>query len=78
MGNRFRIEIYDDVKSNDITIFSDQGADREYLSELIFSNMLKFQGNIKAYVYDSVKKKKTAAAYLPMDIASVIKSKTLA
>lgn len=78
MGNRFRIEIYDDVKSNDITIFSDQGVDREYLSELIFSNMRKFQGNIKAYVYDSVKKKKTAAAYLPMDVATITKSKLLA
>jgi hypothetical protein len=65
---RFRIDIYDEVKANDIRIFSDEGLDKEGLSQLVWSNVDKFQGNVKAYVYDSLKKKKTMAVYYPMDV----------
>jgi len=41
--------------------YSEQGVDKEYLTELVFSNMRKFDGNIRAYVYDNLKKKKTTA-----------------
>lgn len=75
MANRFRVEIYDENKSNDLTIYSEQGIDKEYLNELVFSNLRRFQGNIKAYVFDSVKKKKTTAMYLPMEIVNNVKSK---
>jgi len=44
-----------------LTIYSDQGVDKDYLTELVFSNMRKFDGDIKAYVYDNLKKKKTTA-----------------
>ena len=67
MKNRYRIEIYDEVKSNDLTIYSEQGVDKEYLTELVFSNLRRFSGNVKAYVYDNLKKKKTTAMYLPME-----------
>jgi len=75
MANRFRVEIYDENKNNDLTIYSEQGVDKEYLTELVFSNLRNFQGNIKAYVYDTQKKKKTTALFLPMEIVSGIQSK---
>jgi hypothetical protein len=64
MANRFRVEIYDANKMNDITIYSDQGVDKEYLTELVFSNIRNFSGKINAYVFDNVKKKKTTAMFL--------------
>jgi len=67
MANRFRIEIYDANKANDITIYSDQGVDKEYLTELVFSNIRNFSGKINAYVFDNVKKKKTTAMFLDED-----------
>jgi len=72
---RYRVEIFDEVKSNDLTIYSEQGVDKEYLTELVFSNIRNFDGNIKAYVYDSLRKKKITALYLPMEIVSGVKSK---
>jgi hypothetical protein len=71
---RFRVEIYDENKDNDITIYSEQGVDKEYLTELVFSNLNSFSGNIKAYVYDDIKKKKTTALFLPMEIVNSVKS----
>ena len=68
MANRYRVEIYDANKLNDITIYSEQGVDKEYLTELVFSNLRKFDGTIRAYVYDNLKKKKTTALFLPMDV----------
>ena len=67
MKNRYRVEIYDENKANDLTIYSEQGVDKEYLTELVFSNMRKFDGNIRAYVYDNLKKKKITALLLPME-----------
>lgn len=64
MANRFRVEIYDANKANDITIYSDQGVDKEYLTELVFSNIRNFSGKINAYVFDNVKKKKITAMFL--------------
>jgi hypothetical protein len=75
MANRFRVEIYDANKANDITIYSDQGVDKEYLTELVFSNLNKFSGKINAYVFDNVKKKKTTAMFL--DESTVEFSKNL-
>lgn len=64
MANRFRVEIYDANKANDITIYSDQGVDKEYLTELVFSNIRNFSGKVNAYVFDNVKKKKVTAMFL--------------
>ena len=64
MANRYRVEIYDANKLNDVTIYSEQGVDKEYLTELVFSNLNKFSGKINAYVFDNVKKKKTTAMFL--------------
>ena len=64
---RYRVEIYDEYKPNDLTIYSEQGVDKEYLTEMVFSNVRRFNGNIKAYVYDSKEKKKVTALYLPME-----------
>jgi hypothetical protein len=64
MKNRYRVEIYDANKFNDVTIYSEQGVDKEYLTELVFSNLNKFSGKVNAYVFDNVKKKKTTAMFL--------------
>jgi len=64
MTARFRVEIYDEVKDNDLTLYFDQGVDKDYLTELAFSNMYKFQGNIRAYVYDDLNQKKTTCLVL--------------
>jgi hypothetical protein len=74
MKNRFRIEIYDEVKSNDVTLYFEQGVDKEYLTEIVFSNINKFQGNVKAFVFDSLKKKKTTALFLPMETINYVKN----
>lgn len=68
MKNRYRVEIYDEVKENDLTIYSEQGVDKEYLTEIVFSNLRRFSGNVRAYVFDNLKKKKTTALYLPMEV----------
>ena len=64
MANRYRVEIYDANKLNDVTIYSEQGVDKEYLTELVFSNIRNFSGKINAYVFDNVKKKKITAMFL--------------
>ena len=70
MANRYRVEIYDANKANDVTIYSEQGVDRDYLTELVFSNLRKFHGRVNAYVYDNVKKKKVTAMYLDESITN--------
>jgi hypothetical protein len=70
MKNRYRVEIYDANKFNDVTIYSDSGVDKEYLTELVFSNLRKFSGKVNAYVFDNVKKKKTTAMFLDEDTVS--------
>ena len=75
MKNRFRIEIYDDIKANDVTIFADNNVDRELLSEYVFGNIRNFNTTVHAYVYDTLKKKKTAALFLPMETVQKIQSK---
>jgi hypothetical protein len=76
MANRFRVEIYDANKLNDITIYSDQGVDKEYLTELVFSNMKNFSGKINAYVFDNVKKKKTTAMFIDEYVVQKVKAQT--
>jgi hypothetical protein len=75
MQNRFRVEIYDANKAHDLTIYSEQGVDKEYLTELVFSNIRNFSGKINAYVFDNLKKKKTTAMFLNDDIVEKAKSR---
>ena len=75
MVNRFRVEIYDANKANDITIYSEQGVDKEYLTELVFSNIRNFNGKINAYVFDNGKKKKTTAMFLDESTVEFSKNK---
>ena len=78
MKNRFRVEIYDANKLNDVTLYSEQGVDIEYLTELVFSNLRNFRGSVRAYVYDNLKKKKTTALILDESIVNKInKNQTL-
>jgi hypothetical protein len=77
MKNRFRVEIYDANKLNDLTIYSEQGVDKDYLTEIVFSNLSRFSGNVKAYVYDEIKKKKTVALFLPEQTVNKYKPKML-
>ena len=73
MKNRFRVEIYDENKLNDLTIYSEQGVDKDHLTEIVFSNLRRFSGTIRAYVYDNLKKKKTTALLLPMETVNKYK-----
>lgn len=75
MKNRFKVEIYDEVKDNDVTLYSESKIDREHLTELIYSNITSFDGNIRAFVYDTMKQEKTAAAFIPIEITQSIKTK---
>jgi hypothetical protein len=77
MKNRFRIEVYDENKLNDLTIYSEQGVDKDYLTEIVFSNLSKFSGTVKAYVYDELKKKKTVALLLPSETVNKYKPNKL-
>ena len=77
MRNRFRIEIYDENKLNDLTLYSEQGVDKEYLTELVFSNLSQFSGRVKAYVYDELKKKKTVALLINQETVTKYKPKQL-
>jgi transposase-like protein len=74
MKNRYRVEIYDANKANDLTIYSEQGVDKEYLTELVFSNLNKFNGKVNAYVFDNVKKKKTTAMFWTKQLFSLTKT----
>ena len=65
MLDRYRIEIYDENKLNDITIFSDTNIERDSLSQIVHSYLPNFKGDVKAYVFDQVKKKKLSAAFYP-------------
>ena len=77
MKNRYRVEIYDEVKANDLTLYSEQGVDKEYLTEMVFSNLRQFSGNVRAYVYDQLKKRKTTAIYLPMELVNLNRPRQL-
>jgi hypothetical protein len=70
MRNRYRVEIYDENKANDVTIYSDEGINKDHLTEIVFSNLNNFAGNVRAYVFDRLKKKKTTALYLPEQIVN--------
>lgn len=74
MQNRFKIEIYDEVKSNDLTVYSDEGYDNESLQQLVFSRLKNFDGNVKAFVFDRKNNKKTSAAFFPMETVNYVKS----
>ena len=75
MKNRFRVEIYDANKAHDLTLLFEQGVDKEYLTELAYSNLARFDGNVKAYTFDQLKKRKTTAVFIPMEITTMVKSK---
>lgn len=63
---RYRVEIYDEIKSNDLTIYLNENLDRQALSQMVFSYLPRFKGNVRAYVFDQNKKIKTAASFYPM------------
>ena len=75
MANRFRIEIYDANKANDVTLYSEQGVDKEYLTEMVFSNLSKFYGQVNAYVFDNVKNKKITAMFLDEQTVEKVNSR---
>ena len=75
MANRFRIEIYDANKAHDLTLYSDMGVDKEYLTEMVISNLRRFQGKVNAFVFDNVKKKKTTAMFFDETIVNQLNKK---
>ena len=77
MRNRYRIEVYDEDKNNDLTLFSDERIDKSHLTEIVFSNLARFRGSIKAYVFDNLKKQKTVALYLPSESIKVNRNRVL-
>ena len=75
MKNRYRVEIYDANKLNDLTIYSDTGVDREYLTELVISNIRGFSGRVNAYAYDNLKKKKVSALFYDESMVNFFQDK---
>lgn len=74
MKNRFRVEIYDANKQHDVTLFTNEKVDREYLSELVISNIKNFEGTVKAFAFDNVKKKKVSALLLDESVVKFIQN----
>lgn len=65
---RYRVEIYDEYKGNDLTFHSENNYDRDKLIKLVKDNAHKFDGDIKAYVFDNLKNKKITAMFLPLSV----------
>lgn len=76
MRSRFRIEIFDDIKSNDMTLYSNEMVDKNKLSEMVFNNLYRFKGNVRAFVYDNAMKRKVTYLVLPFETVSAINEKT--
>lgn len=76
MFGKYRIEIYDDVKSHDLTLYSETNVDRDDLSYLVYSNIKQFSGKVRAYAVDVKTKKKVAAMFLNEEIVNYAKSKS--
>ena len=74
MLNRYRVEIYDANKLNDLTIYSDTKVDKEYLTELVISNIKQFSGMVNAFTYDNLTKKKTTALFFSDESVASIQS----
>lgn len=66
--NRFRIDIYDEIKANDVRFYQEEGMDKETLAQHAWSLMDKFQGNVIATVYDTKHKKTVQACYFPIEV----------
>lgn len=69
---RYRVEIYDANKAHDLTIYSDENLNRNSLTRIVKQNIDRFQGNVKAYVYDNNVNKKVFAAFYPESIHNLI------
>ena len=69
---RYRVEIYDANKAHDLTLYYDENLNRNSLTRLVKDNLNRFQGNIKAYVYDNNVNKKVLAAFYPESIHNLI------
>ena len=63
---RYRVEIYDEVKANDLTLHFDNFITKDKLDKLVSKNLSRFVGNVRAYVFDTKRNKKVVAAYSPM------------
>lgn len=64
---RYRIEIYDDIKSNDLTITTNTFTDVQGLRKYMQKNINKFSSTVRAYVFDNKQNKKVVAAFFPME-----------
>ena len=76
MRSRFRVEIFDDIKSNDMTLYYEDMVDKNKLTQIVFNNLYRFKGNVRAFVYDNARKKKVTYLVLPFEMVSEINSKT--
>jgi hypothetical protein len=67
---RFKVEIWDEIPQNDITVWLEEGTDARGLSEIVWSNLNKFQGNVTGVLVDTLHNKRKFACYYPMEIVS--------
>lgn len=74
LENRYRVEIYDANKLNDLTIYSDTKVDKEYLTELVISNIKNFHGMVRGFTYDRVTNKKITALFFSDESVELIQS----
>ena len=62
---RYRLEIYDANKSHDLTLYFENGVNRNFIAKTIKENKNRFQGDVKSYVVDTTINKKVFAAFFP-------------
>jgi len=70
MLNRYRVEIYDANKLNDLTLYPEEYISREQLIELVYSNIRRFSGQVKSYLYDNKEKRKVSQAFFDESIVN--------
>jgi hypothetical protein len=78
MRSRFRIEIFDEIKANDLTLYAEDMVDKTKLNQIVFNNLYRFKGNVRAFVYDNAKKRKVTYLVLPLETVAEINKKTRA
>jgi hypothetical protein len=77
MRSRFRIEIFDEIKKHDLTLYSEKYVDRSKLNDVVLTNLHRFEGNVRAYVFDTVKNAKVTYLHLPYELVSSLNAKAI-
>ena len=67
---RFKVDIWDEIPANDVTVWLEEGTDGKGLSEIVWSQLNNFQGNVTGVLVDTLRNQRKFACYFPMEIVS--------